>query len=128
MGELDLSNRDPNNINDHIKACVNFEDVLAEPEGIQSIDCVWKLSFCCFNFWKNFCYKLSTLCCGICIAAEWGCEFACIAFNHIWFITPCLRVCEVNCGVMKKLYGFVIGCCLDPCCDSCGKIFHAFRK
>ncbi|KAL4226699.1 Caveolin-3 [Mactra antiquata] len=41
--EIDLVNRDPNNINDHLK--VRFEDVLAEPEGIRSIDCIWKLSY-----------------------------------------------------------------------------------
>jgi hypothetical protein len=77
---------------------VAFEDVLAEPEGVRSLDCVWKCSYSCFNCWKNCCYALHTLLCGICIAMEWGCEFAYIAFMHIWFITPCFKVLELNCG------------------------------
>merc|ERR1719158_2561363 len=120
MDELDLINRDPNNINDHLK--VAFEDILAEPEGVHSMDCVWKLSYCCFDFWKNFCYKLMTLCCGICIAAEWGCEFADIAFVHIWHITPCFKICELNCGCAQKLYGMCCHCCLTPPCEALGSI------
>merc|ERR1739842_94095 len=84
--EIDLVNRDPNNINDHLK--VQFEDILAEPEGAHSMDCVWSNSYKCFNFYKKCCYMSMTLCCGICIAAEWGCEFAYVAFVHIWYITP----------------------------------------
>ncbi|ESO94516.1 hypothetical protein LOTGIDRAFT_189239 [Lottia gigantea] len=126
MKNLDLVNRDPNNINDHIE--VEFEDVVAEPDGAHSIVCVWKASYCCFNFWKNFWYKLATLCCGICIAAEWGCEFASIAFTHVWFITPLFKVLEIECGCLKKFYGMCVHCCLDPCCESLGLVFSAFKK
>ncbi|XP_060595592.1 caveolin-1-like [Ruditapes philippinarum] len=126
MSDLDLMNRDPNNLNDHLK--VAFEDILAEPDGVRSIDCVWKLSFSCFNFWLGVCYKLSTLCCGICLAAEWACEFAEVAFYHIWFITPSLRLMEINCEVFKKCHQTICACCLEPCCLACGKIFSAFEK
>jgi hypothetical protein len=34
--ELDLINRDPNGINQHVQ--VMFDDVLAEPEGVYSKD------------------------------------------------------------------------------------------
>ena len=107
---------------------VAFEDVLAEPEGIRSMDCVWSNSYTCFNCWKNLCYMINTLFCGICIAMEWGCEFAHIAFTHIWYITPCFKVLELNCGCCKKLYGMCIHCCLDPLCEACGLLFHAFKK
>ena len=107
---------------------VSFEDVLAEPDGAHSIDCVWKLSYTCFNLWLNICYKLSTLCCGICIAAEWGCEFANIAFIHVWHLTPCLKIFEINCNVLKRLYANIVGCCMEPCCESCGRIFKSFEK
>lgn len=127
MGDRpDLMNRDPNDLNNHLK--VQFEDVLGEPEGIHSIDCVWKLSYSCFSFWQSCCYKICTLLCGIFIAMELGCEFAQIAFAHVWFITPMLRKLEINCSVMKKVYGACIGCCLEPCCESCGKIFKSFEK
>ena len=105
-----------------------FEDVLAEPEGTHSIDCVWKLSYTCFNLWKNVCYKLATLCCGICIAAEWGCEFAYVSFYHIWFITPFFKWLDINCGVIKRLWGTCVSCCCEPCCTTFGLVFHQFKK
>ncbi|XP_061193787.1 caveolin-1-like [Saccostrea echinata] len=126
MAEFDLINRDPNNINNHLK--VQFEDVLAEPEGVRSIDCVWKLSYKCFSCWKTLCYIIMTTCCGICLAAEWGCQFSYISFLHIWYITPFFKILELNCGFLQKLYGLCIHCCLDPMCEACGLIFHKFQR
>ncbi|KAL4226705.1 Caveolin-1 [Mactra antiquata] len=123
---LDMVNRDPNNLNDHLK--VQFEDVFGEPEGARSIDCVWKLSYTCFTCWLGLCYKIATLLYGICIAAEWGCEFASIAFYHIWYVTPMLRVCEINCEVFKKLTKTCCNCCMEPCCEACGALFIHFKK
>merc|ERR1711970_491747 len=126
MAEIDLVNRDPNNINDHLK--VTFEDVLAEPEGNHAMDCVWSNSYKCFNCCKKLCYTLMTLCCGICIAAGWGCEFAYIAFVHIWYITPCFKCLELNCGCLQKLWGMIVHCYYDPIFEACGLCFSAFKK
>merc|ERR1712154_500760 len=116
----------PNNINDHLK--VQFEDILAEPEGAHAMDCVWSNSYKCFNLYKKCCYMIMTLCCGICIAAEWGCEFAYVAFVHIWYITPCFKWLELNCGCCQKLYGMCVHCCLDPWCEAISLCFSAFKK
>jgi len=62
---LDLINRDPHAMNNYIQ--VEFDDVLGEPEGAKSAECVWKNSFKCFNCGKNLCYQLMTYLCGICI-------------------------------------------------------------
>merc|ERR1712122_391702 len=59
MADIDMNNRDPNNINDHLR--VTFEDVLAEPEGIHSMNCVWSNSYKCFNCCKDLCYTIMTL-------------------------------------------------------------------
>merc|ERR1712156_328653 len=126
MADIDLVNRDPNSINDHLK--VTFEDLLAEPEGAHSMDCVWKFSYKCFNCWKDMCYMLMTLCCGICIAAEWGCEFAHIAFCHIWMVTPCFKVLELNCGCCQKLYGMCVHCYMDPWMEAFALCCSAFKK
>lgn len=126
MGDVDLEMRDPNNINDHLK--VAFEDVLAEPEAAHSMECVWKLAYKCFNLWLGLCYKIATLLCGICIAMGWGCEFAGIAFAHIWFFTPCFRVLDINCQCAQKLYALYIHCIYDPYFEACSKVFDAFRK
>merc|ERR1712154_30274 len=125
-GSLDMINRDPNNINDHLR--VQFEDVLAEPETNHSPACVWSNSYKCFNCCKKLCYTLMTLCCGICIAAEWGCEFAYIAFTHIWFVTPCFKCLEPNCGCLQKLWGMCIHCALDPMFEAVSLCCSAFKK
>ncbi|XP_022334719.1 caveolin-1-like [Crassostrea virginica] len=126
MADFDMVNRDPNSLNNHLK--VQFEDILAEPEGVRSLDCVWKLSYKCFSCWKTLCYVIMTTLCGICLAAEWGCQFSYIAFVHIWYITPCFKILELNCGCLQKLYGLCIHCCLDPMCEACGLIFHKFQR
>lgn len=123
---IDLINRDPNNINGHVQC--SFEDVLAEPEGVRSIDCVWTASYTCFECWKGCCYKLATLCCGLCIAAELGCEFASVAFLHVWSYTPTLRLLAINCTYFKRYNELILSCCLEPCCMACGQIFHAFKR
>jgi hypothetical protein len=41
MGEIDLIERDPNNMNNYVQ--VVFDDVLAEPEGAHSAD--WSVIF-----------------------------------------------------------------------------------
>ena len=61
--EVDLINRDPNGMNNFIQ--VEFEDVLSEPNGAHSADCVWRNSFKCFECGKNCCYKFLSFFCGI---------------------------------------------------------------
>jgi len=61
--DIDLINRDPHSMNHYVQ--VEFDDVLGEPTGAHSSDCVWKNSFKCFTCGKNFCYKFLTFFCGI---------------------------------------------------------------
>ncbi|VDI47812.1 caveolin 3 [Mytilus galloprovincialis] len=123
---FDLINRDPNSINSHVK--VAFEDILGEPDSVHSLNCVWKFSYICFNFWQRLCYIILTTCCGICIAAQWGCEFGYIAFSHVWCITPMFKVMEINCGCLQRIYGVCVHCCFDPLCESFGLLFGNFRR
>ncbi|KAL4226701.1 hypothetical protein ACF0H5_014681 [Mactra antiquata] len=123
---VDLLNRDPNCINSHVQCA--FEDVLAEPDGVRSIDCVWRLAYASFECWKGCCYKMTTLFCGVCIASCWGCEFAYIAFNHVWSFTPGLKALEINCSYFKRYWRLMLGCCMDPCCESCSIIFSSFKR
>jgi len=125
-GEADLENRDPNNLNDHLG--VSYEEVIGEPDAIHSLDCVWKLSYKCFNLWLKLCYVIVTTLYGIWIACYWGCYFSILAFYHIWIITPCIKAYEINVKCVGKVYSVVIHSCCDPCCEACGKIFGAFKK
>ncbi|KAJ8302361.1 hypothetical protein KUTeg_021348 [Tegillarca granosa] len=122
---LDMDNRDPNELNPHLK--VAFEDVLGEPANAHSIDCVWKNSYKCFNCGKNCCYKFLTTLCGIFIALYWGCEFAAIAFHHIWCFTPMLRLMSILMGCCQKFYNSIVSCCLAPLCETCGLFFSQIK-
>ncbi|XP_052779546.1 caveolin-1-like [Mya arenaria] len=110
--DVDLENRDPNGLNAHIQ--VMFEDVLAEPEGVKSIDCVWSNAYGCFECGKHLCYKIFTLLCGICLGLCWGCTFAEVAFQHVWYFTPCLRMYSIQCGFCQKIYAMCLNCCCEP--------------
>ncbi|KAL5014890.1 hypothetical protein ScPMuIL_009160 [Solemya velum] len=120
-GQLDMANRDPNGLN--IEAKAEFEDLLGEPDGTHSIDCVWKNSYNCFTCGKNCCYKFMTTLCGIFIALYWGCEFAMITFEQVWCVTPNLKILFIYCGWYKKCFSAVVGCCLAPLCESCALLF-----
>ena len=104
---VDLMNRDPNQLNSYVH--VQFEDVLAEPPGAHSADCVWRNSEKCFTGAKNCCYRFLTFICGICIALYWGCEFACLSFYAIWCCTPYLRALHIALHPIKKVYSIMLG-------------------
>ena len=89
--QLDMLNRDPNDINPHLKVrifiesyyslkcewCgypqVSYDEVIGEPEGAHSADCVWENSFKCFHIGRDCCYTVLTFVCAIPLAFCWGC-------------------------------------------------------
>lgn len=113
--------------NDLFNLQVSFEDILGEPAGAHSIDCVWKNSYKCFNCGKNCCYKFLTTLCEIFIALHWGCEFAIIAFQNIWCFTPLLRCLSIIMGCCQKFYSSIVSCCLAPLCETCGLCFSQIK-
>ncbi|KAJ8301618.1 hypothetical protein KUTeg_020605 [Tegillarca granosa] len=123
MVKVDLEERDKNGINSHIK--VYFEDVLAEPNGTHSYDGCWETSEFCYNFGLQCCYLTMTSVCGIFIALYWGCEFAIVAFQHVWCGTPILRTINIYTGCLQKCLGTCIACVLAPIMDSCGYLFSS---
>ena len=121
MGELDLINRDPNNMNNYIQVC--FDDVLAEPEGAHSADCVWTNSRKCFECGFSFYYKLCTYLCGICIALEWGCTFGAVAFSAIWCWTPYMRLMSIALAPTRKIFSIYLSTFVAPCMETAGLLF-----
>ena len=105
--EIDLINRDPHDMNNYIQ--VEFDDVLGEPNGAHSADCVWQNSSRCFTCGKNLCYQLLTYLCGLCVALGWGCTFACVAFSSIWCWTPLLRILSILLHPAKKIISIMLG-------------------
>lgn len=117
----DMENRDPNELNTHVK--VVFDEVLGEPEGVRSIDCVWRLSYKCFNATLNCCYKCLTCVFSIPLAFCWGISFACLAFEHIWYYTPCIKMCVINLMCVRKIAVACLDAFVGPICETCGLFF-----
>ena len=101
--------------------------MFGEPDGVRSLDCVWSMSYMCFECGKNCCYKFLTLLCGVCIALYWGCEFAVLSFDHVWCLTPAMRDFAICIGCWQKLFGTCLSCCLAPVCEACGGIFSNIK-
>jgi len=119
--EPDMEQRDPVNLNDHVK--VKFEEVLGEPDGVRSIDCVWRYSDKCFNFALSCCYKYITVFCGLPMAFFWGCEFACLAFYHVWYYTPFVKGCTIQLLAARNLLRLCFETCIGTYCEACGMLF-----
>jgi len=114
----DMDQRDPQELNPQVK--IHFEEVFGEPEGIRSIDCVWKNSYMCFNGTLNCCYKFLTVLCALPIACCWGFEFACIACTNVWCYTPCIRALTIDLVNFRRLLNIILDSCVGPCCETCG--------
>ncbi|KAF6027696.1 CAV1 [Bugula neritina] len=112
LAETDLVNRDPKSLNTHLQ--ILYDDVIGEPEGAHSADCVWTWAFKCFTGGKRLCYMILTYVCAIPMALWWGCVFACISFTHIWHITPCYKIVKINMECAQRFYSEFINCCLAP--------------
>jgi hypothetical protein len=55
------------------------------------------------------------------------CEFAYIAFYHIWIISPLMKVFEINCGLCQRIYANIVNCCIVPCCEACGSVYNTTK-
>ncbi|XP_059167735.1 caveolin-1-like [Physella acuta] len=123
--DIDVINRDPNSINDHVK--VAFEDVLAEPDGGHSFSCVWKGAYCCFCTCKRFYYNLFAIIGGLPMAMVWGIIYAFVNFYQVWLITPCMRIYIINCGCCQKFYSACIQCYMQPVYEAMSYCFSNIR-
>lgn len=124
--EIDLINRDPKQINEDVVK-VDFEDVIAEPDGTHSLDGVWKLSYTTFTVSKYWCYRILSAVFGIPVALLWGFLFACISFCHIWAVVPCIKSCLIESQCISRIYSLIIQTFCDPFFEALGKIFSSVR-
>ncbi|KAL0978143.1 hypothetical protein UPYG_G00166690 [Umbra pygmaea] len=124
--EIDLINRDPKQINEDVVK-VDFEDVIAEPDGTHSLDGVWKASYTTFTVSKYWCYRILSAILGIPVALLWGFLFACLSFCHIWAVVPCIKSCLIESQCLSQMYSLVIHTFCDPLFEALGKIFSSVR-
>ncbi|XP_044128945.1 caveolin-3-like isoform X1 [Bufo gargarizans] len=122
---LDMDNRDPNNMNDHVR--VLFEDAFGEPDGSHSMPGVWSMSYKTFGGVKNCCYFVLSVLCGCPLAFCWALEFACVQCCHIWCIGPCIKMWNMNFSCLKLFWSSCVHCMCDPCYEACALCFSLIR-
>nr|XP_027782284.2 caveolin-1 isoform X1 [Marmota flaviventris] len=124
--EIDLVNRDPKHLNDDVVK-IDFEDVIAEPEGTHSFDGIWKASFTTFTVTKYWFYRLLSTIFGIPMALIWGIYFAILSFLHIWAVVPCIKSFLIEIQCISRVYSIYIHTFCDPLFEAIGKIFSNIR-
>ncbi|XP_056660553.1 caveolin-3 isoform X1 [Monodelphis domestica] len=129
--EIDLVNRDPRHINEDVVK-VDFEDVIAEPDGTYSFDGVWKVSYTTYTVSKYWCYRLISTLLGCPLALFWGCIFALISFFHIWTVVPCIKSCLIEMQCISRVFSLFIHTFCHPVFNAmgqmCSSIKLVFRK
>lgn len=123
--QMNIEDRDPAAMNDHVK--VFFQDVFAEPGGTHSIDGVWRTSFKAFVNTKYWCYRIITAILGVPTAVLCGIYFACLSFDYIWCIMPCLRAYIIELQCLGKIFGLCVRTFFDPFFESVGKVFGGIK-
>ncbi|KAM4720668.1 caveolin-3 [Rhinophrynus dorsalis] len=124
--EIDLVNRDPKGINEDVVK-VEFEDVIAEPQGTHSFDGVWKASYTTFTITKYWCYRLLSALIGIPLSVIWGILFALISFCHIWAVVPCVKSYLIEIQCVGRTFSLCIHTFCDPLFEAMGKVFSSIR-
>lgn len=123
---LDLHDRDPNGMNEDVKA--RFHDLFGEPDReIYSFDKVWILSFKVYGITKLWCYRITSLLCALPLAIWWGITFACVSFFRVWCCMPCLRSLETELVCVRRTFDLLLQSFIAPCYEAVGKIFYNIR-
>uniref|UniRef100_A0A452H3S2 Caveolin n=1 Tax=Gopherus agassizii TaxID=38772 RepID=A0A452H3S2_9SAUR len=106
---------------------IDFEDVIAEPDGTHSFDGIWKASFTTFTVTKYWFYRLLSAIFGIPLALIWGIYFAILSFLHIWAVVPCIRSYLIEIQCISRVYSICIHTFCDPLFEAIGKMFSTIR-
>ncbi|XP_034943730.1 caveolin-3-like isoform X2 [Chelonus insularis] len=123
--EADFEDRDPNNLNPHLQ--VMWDDVIGEPDGIRSPECAWRLSGHCFRLSRSCCYIFLSILVAPITALILGFTFACVSFQHIWCIAPCLRIWKISCAATRSFFTACTHALVRPCTESLGYMFNNVR-
>jgi len=110
--DLDLGNRDSNNVN--VLIDLDFDDVLAEPRAAQGFDWVWRLAFVVFSQTKLWIYKIFAALVAVPVSILWAVVFAAITVLYVWIIAPALRLVDLSLAIIKKIVVGVLGVTVAP--------------
>merc|ERR1711974_359863 len=119
--DLDLGNRDSNNVN--VEIDLDFDDVLAEPSAAQGFDWVWRLAFVVFSQTKSWFYKIMAAVVAVPISIMWAVVFAVITVIYIWIISPALRLLDLKLAIVRRVVVGVMSVTVQPLAASLSPIF-----
>ncbi|XP_060517391.1 caveolin-2-like [Cylas formicarius] len=122
---VDLEDRDPRNLSQHIQ--VSWSDIFGEPGSIRSPECAWSVSQHCFKLSRNVVYICFTVLCAPVVSCIMGACFACISFQYIWCLNPCLRLWKISCGATRNFVKGVTNGIVIPCAEACGYVLSQIR-
>ena len=71
---------------------------------------------------KYWCYRIITAICGVPTAILCGIYFACLSFDYIWCIMPCLRAYVIELQCLGKLFSLCVRTIFDPFFEFVGRI------
>lgn len=113
--------RDPEGLNANVR--INFEEIIAEPEGYHSSKYIWHLSNEVYRFFKDIMYQVFSLIFGVPLAAFWGLIFAFVACTHVWFYSPLKRSHKIKMGCISEFWSVILKVVFNPFFESIGKCF-----
>jgi len=119
--DLDLGNRDSNNVN--VEIDLDFDDVLAEPKATQGFEWVWRLSFVLFSQTKEWLYKIFSAVLAVPFALVWALVFALISVVHIWVLTPGLRLFDLALALVRRVVVGLMNVTVAPVAHALSPIF-----
>jgi len=119
--DLDLGNRDCNNVN--LEIDLDFGDVLAEPSAAQGFEWVWKLAFVVFSQTKSWFYKLFSAIVAIPAALMWAVVFALVTVVYIWIISPALRLFDLSLAIFRRVVVGALSVTVQPLCVAVSPAF-----
>ncbi|KAG9277109.1 caveolin-2-like [Astyanax mexicanus] len=117
--------RDPRGVNKCLK--VNFEDVIAEPASVRSLDKVWLWSHALFEVSRLWIYRLISLLLAVPVALLLGMLFALLSCLHIWLIMPSVQLLLINMHWVKVVWASVLDLTISPFFSSLGRCCGAIN-
>jgi len=116
--DLDLGNRDSNNVN--VEIDLDFDCLLAEPKAAQGFDWVWRLAFVVFSQTKSWLYKIFAALVAVPASIMWAVVFAAITVIYIWIISPALRLFDLTLAILRRVVVGLMGVTVQPLAAALG--------
>jgi len=124
--DLDLANRDTNNVN--LEIDLDFDDVLAEPSAAQGFEWVWKLAFVVFSQTKSWFYKIFAAVIAVPASLMWALVFALVTVLYIWVVSPALRLLDLNLAILRRVMVGVMSVTVQPISLALSHLFAKFGQ